>query len=466
MRSVSALGLVLPSVCAESISNDFSAESWGILKQNLREYLGESVYSDWIDGLYVLSITSDTVCIAAESQFARDWVEMHYVDTIKEFLLEQSPNHKYITISVCPAQHGAVNDTCKTAVSRKIPHDYTSKYSSRVDDGMRFDTFISDESNAFAMAAAKSMSCDGGSYNMMFLYGATGHGKTHLLQSIVNGTRVGNPDARVVYITAEKFTYNFVKALQERDIVAFKDTMRSADILIIDDIQFMKGNGSTQEELFHTITELLASKKKVIVAADCPISDLPALSHGLCSRISGGLVVDIKKTTYALRLNLLKARAAVLNISVDDDILDFIAQKVAKSARELDGALMRLATHASFSKRKINLDMAIAELSDVFFTNSKKVSISQIQKCVADRYGIYVKDILSQSRTRNIMQPRQIAMFVAKEMTDAPLCEIGKNFGGKDHATVIHSVRKIEQLCAKSTALRNEISDIKAFLLR
>jgi chromosomal replication initiator protein len=315
-----------------------------------------------------------------------------------------------------------------------------------LDPRLTFDNFIVGKPNELAYSAALRVAeSDVAVFNPLFLYGSVGLGKTHLMNAIAWNIKSRSPDRNIAYLSAEKFMYEFVRAVRFKDTMAFKEQFRSVDVLMIDDIQFICGKESTQEEFFHTFNTLVDNKRQVVVSADKFPSDLEGMEERLKSRLGWGLVADIHPTTYELRLSILQSKVAAFSVKIPNKVLEFVAHKITSNIRELEGALNRIVAGAVFVGREITVESAKEVLADLLRTNDRKVTIDEIQKKVAIHYAIKLGDMSSARRVRQVAMPRQVAMYLSKRLTTQSLPEIGRNFGGRDHTTVLHAVRKIEE---------------------
>jgi chromosomal replication initiator protein len=334
-----------------------------------------------------------------------------------------------------------------------------------LDPRLTFQNFVVGKPNELAFAAARRVA-DSTSvpFNPLFLYGGVGLGKTHLMHAIAWEIRTRDPSRRVIYLSAEKFMYQFIRALRFRDTVAFKEQFRSVDVLMIDDVQFISGKDSTQEEFFHTFNALVDQNRQVVISADKSPSDLEGLEERLRSRLGWGLVADIHPTTYELRLGILQSKAEQLRAQIPQKVTEFLAHKIQSNVRELEGALNRIVAHSTLVGRDITLETTQEVLHDLLRANDRRVTIEEIQKRVAEHYTIRIADMSSARRARAVARPRQVAMYLAKVLTSRSLPEIGRKFGGRDHTTVMHAVRKIEELKAADPALAEDVELLRRML--
>ncbi|MEM6902601.1 MAG: chromosomal replication initiator protein DnaA, partial [Pseudomonadota bacterium] len=335
----------------------------------------------------------------------------------------------------------------------------------QLDPRFTFDNFVVGKPNELAHAAARRVAeSDAVPFNPLFLYGGVGLGKTHLMHAIGWAIRNKTPERKVLYLSAEKFMYQFIRALRFKDTMAFKEQFRSVDVLMIDDVQFISGKESTQEEFFHTFNALVDQNRQIIISADKSPSNLEGLEERLRSRLGWGLVADIHPTSYELRLGILQAKADQLKVTVPQKVTEFLAHKITSNVRELEGALNRLVAHADLVGRDITLDTVQEVLQDLLRASDRRVTIDEIQRRVAEHYNIRVADMHSARRARAVARPRQVAMYLAKQLTSRSLPEIGRKFGGRDHTTVMHAVRKIEEICSTDSAFAEDVELLKRML--
>jgi chromosomal replication initiator protein len=294
-------------------------------------------------------------------------------------------------------------------------------------------------------------------FNPLFLYGGVGLGKTHLMHAIAWHVRSHAPARKVIYLSAEKFMYQFIRALRFRSTIDFKEQFRSVDLLMIDDVQFIAGKDSTQEEFFHTFNALVDQNRQIVVSADKSPSDLEGLEERMRSRLGWGLVADIHPTTYELRLGILQAKAEQMGLELPQKIMEFLAHKITSNVRELEGALNRISAHTQLVRRDLTLETTQELLQDLLRANDRRVTIDEIQRRVAEHFNIKMGEMTSSRRARVVARPRQVAMYLAKQLTQRSLPEIGRRFGGRDHTTVMHAVKKIEELTAIDQSLADDV---------
>jgi chromosomal replication initiator protein len=330
-----------------------------------------------------------------------------------------------------------------------------------------FDNFIVGKSNELAYNAAQAVAEPGPvGFNPLFLHGTTGLGKTHLMHAIGNAFLQRQPDAKVAYMSAEKFMVEFLAALRAKDTIAFKQRLRSVDLLMIDDVQFIAGKESTQEEFFHTMNEIISAGKRLVITADRSPQNLEGIQERILSRMAWGLVADINPADYELRLNILHAKLSGMtqNVAVPAEVIEFLARKITANVRELEGALNRVVAYAALVNAPVTLQFTRETLADLLRAHEKKLTIDEIQRKVAEYYALKMADLLSARRAREVARPRQVAMYLAKKLTPRSLPEIGRRFGGRDHTTVMHAVKRIEELRAADSELNNDVVHLARLL--
>ncbi|PWC64765.1 chromosomal replication initiation protein [Azospirillum sp. TSH7] len=361
------------------------------------------------------------------------------------------------------ASYGGASDESPNAVPAIL--EDRSDLSAALDPRFTFENFVVGKPNELAHAAARRVAdATTVTFNPLFLYGGVGLGKTHLMHALAWQIRKNDPNRKVLYLSAEKFMYQFIRALRFKDTMAFKQQFRSVDVLMIDDVQFISGKDSTQEEFFHTFNALVDQNRQVIISADKSPSDLEGMEERLRSRLGWGLVADIHPTTYELRLGILQAKADALQASIPLKVLEFLAHKITSNVRELEGALNRIVAHAELVGRSISLETTQEVLHDLLRANDRRVTIDEIQKRVAEHYNIRVADMHSARRARAVARPRQIAMYLAKQLTARSLPEIGRKFGGRDHTTVMHAVKKVDELRATDPSFAEDVELLRRML--
>ncbi len=428
---------------------------WPAILLRLKHDLGAALVDAWIAPLKASKIEDGVLFLEAPSPFFRDWVQNNYASRILQHCREENSQIKSVEIVLSELDH---QESTEGTLLDKLKFDDHPEIGMPLDPKLTFENFVVGKPNELAYAAALRVAeSQSVVFNPLFLYGSVGLGKTHLMNAIAWKIKSRNPCRTIAYLSAEKFMYQFVKAVRYKDTMAFKDQFRSVDVLMIDDIQFICGKESTQEEFFHTFNTLVDNKHQVIVSADKSPSDLEGMEDRLKSRLGWGLVADIHPTTYELRLGILQSKAASATVKVPNKVLEFVAHKVTSNIRELEGALNRIVASAMFIGREITVESARDVLSDLLRTSERKVTIEEIQKRVAAHYAIKLSDMSSARRMRNVALPRQVAMYLAKKLTTYSLPEIGKNFGDRDHTTVLHAVRKIKELMQDDSNIAEDI---------
>jgi chromosomal replication initiator protein len=419
------------------------------------------------------------VLLAVPTRFLRDWVAAHYADRIRALWRCVNPQVGGVALTVkpaatvdCPANRapapaGRVRLGPAPTPPEAVAEPLEGEIGAPVDPRFTFENFVVGKSNNLAYAAAKRVAeLDAPPFNPLFLYGGVGLGKTHLMHAIAWQIQRENPGRKVVYLSAEKFMYQFVKAVRCKDTMRFKDMFRSADVLMVDDVHFIGGKESTQEEFFHTFNALADRGSQIVISSDRSPSALSGLEERVRSRLGWGLVADIQPTTYELRLGILhcKAQAFAQEVKVPDNVLAFLAHRITSNVRELEGALNRVIAQAVLVGRAITLDMAQDVLQDLLRAHERRVPIEDIQRQVADHYQIRIADMHSARRARAVARPRQVAMYLAKLLTPRSLPEIGRKFGGRDHTTVMHAIRKIDELRVGDPVLCEAIETLRRML--
>ena len=441
----------------ENIKKNIESDEiiWSNLKLRLKDIYGETEYSNWLKLLTFNKIEKDVIIFYAPTKFMCDWILSHYGKKILSLWIEKNKSIKDIAIHVYNDKESKEkNENIEKSISRSNTDDVENN----LDPRFTFKDFVVGKSNELAFSACRRVAdSEDVPFNPLFLYGGVGLGKTHLMQAIAWQRKKLNPKLKILYLSAEKFMYEFIKALRLKNTVAFKEQFRSVNVLMIDDIQFIIGKESTQEEFFHTFNALADQNRQMVVSADKSPSDLEGLEERLRSRLGWGLVADIHPTTYELRLSIIEAKIEKYNIDLPKDVIEFLAHKITSSVRELEGALTRLAAHVTLVGRNVDLEIAEDLLQDLLRASDRRTTIDQIQKKVAEHFNIKISDMHSARRSRTVARPRQVAMFLSKNLTTRSLPEIGRKFGGRDHTTVIHAIKKIQELVKNDSSLSEDI---------
>ncbi len=433
--------------------------SWSKITSELKKSLDKDTFQNWIKPIYFESLIDTSLTLSVPTRFLRDWIIKNYASVIKKTYMDQGHSIDKLSIIVKEKNNRIIPGTEVIFEDKDDDEDtYYDDISAPLDPKFTFDNFIVGKPNELAYAAAQRVAqSEVVSFNPLFLYGGVGLGKTHLMHAVAWNIKKRNPKKNVVYLTAEKFMYQFIKALRFKNIMSFKEQFRSVDVLMIDDVQFIIGKDNTQEEFFHTFNTLIDKKRQIIISADKSPADLDGLEDRLKSRLGWGLVADIHPLTYELRLGILQAKAEQKSIKLKQEVIEFLANKITNNVREMEGALNRLAVHASIQDSEISVDLVKDVLKDLLRTNSKKITIDEIQKRVVEHYNIKLSDMHSPRRSRSVARPRQVAMYLAKSITTRSLPEIGRKFGGRDHTTVIHAIKTIEEIMVNDPNLAEDI---------
>ena len=462
----------------ETSSSDLE-KAWGRVTERLRRDIGDAAWRNWIKPLRVSRLQDGTLTLEAGSSLARDRVSSQYADRLRvisaaEYGAENGAKHvsvKQIEVKLAASaitgnrRRDNLQQASETGGLKSLDGTAGEDLTAGLDPRYTFANFVVGKPNELAFAVARrTAESERVSFNPLFLYGGVGLGKTHLMHAIAWQIREQSPGRKVMYLSAEKFMYRFVRALRFRDTMSFKEQFRSVDVLMIDDVQFISGKESTQDEFFHTFNALVEGGRQVIVSADKSPTDLEGMEERLRSRLGWGMVADIHPADYELRLGILQAKAEQMQVRIPDKVLEFLAHRIASNVRELEGALNRIAAHAMLIGREITIESAADLLSDLLRASSRQISVDAIQNRVASHYGVRVAEMFSPRRARNIARPRQVAMFLAKNLTSLSYPEIGRQFGGRDHTTVMHAVRTIEGLVNSDQVVAEDVQLLKSLL--
>ena len=455
-------------------SNRMTDAAWSTVRNSLKGVIGDNNYVTWIAPLKLSSAQDGVVHLSAPTNFVANWVNRHYADHILRCIAAAGEPVSRVEISVdtaTPRTDDRLQRTLKAAplVAPSRSSDDADPVAG-LDSRYTFDNFVVGKPNALAHAAARRVA-EGSAvtFNPLFLYGGVGLGKTHLMHAIAWELHARNPELRVLYLSAEQFMYRFVTALRERSVMDFKNLFRSVDVLMVDDLQFIAGKDSTQEEFFHTFNALVDQNRQLVFSADRAPGEIKDLEDRIKSRLQSGLVVDLHPTDYELRLGILQQKVALNRASygdvvIGDGVLEFLAHRITTNVRILEGALTRLFALASLVGREITLDLAQDTLADILRSSERKVTVEEIQRKVAEHYNIRLSDMIGPKRQRTIARPRQIAMYLAKSLTTRSLPDIGRRFGGRDHTTIMHGVRKVEELRSTDSQLAEDLELLRRLL--
>ncbi|WP_051631241.1 chromosomal replication initiator protein DnaA [Afifella pfennigii] len=454
-------------------------EGWTRVKKRLKVELGDDVFSSWFSRIDCEGVVAGVVTLSAPTQFLKSWIKSHYNDRLVALWKEEIGEVRRVEVVrrsalKMPAQVKLVSAEAAPPLApvQTEPAEDCSA-GSPLDPRLTFASFCEGASNDVAYRAARAVAAapEGSTplYNPLYIHAGVGIGKTHLLQAIAHESRQINRQRRVVYLTAERFTSQFVTSLRDRTALDFKEMLRSTDILLVDDMQFLTGR-STQQEFCHMLNALLDSSRQVVVASDRAPGELEGLEERVRSRLKGGVVVGMGRPDVQMRRKILEMRYGAARerdprLLIPEVVLDYVAQMVVSNGRDLDGALNRLVCRAQFSDHPVTVEACELAIADLIGDREpKRIRIEDIQKVVARHYNVSRQDLVSARRTRTVVKPRQIAMYLAKTMTPRSFPEIGKRFGGRDHTTVLHAVRKIEGMVGADQKLSDEIELLRRLL--
>ncbi len=487
--------LDVPTVTLEALG-----AQWTRVRSRLQQEVGEAEFRQWLRHMTLGAIDGDEITICLPTRFMRDWVRSHYGDRLRALWQAENPGIRRVDVRVgtgrslldglaeppAAPRNGAahppvpqaaapftdVTDPPRGELPRGEPPRGDERAEARIDlaaalDGrFTFESFVVGKPNEFAHACARRVAEHPATpgFNPLFLYGGVGLGKTHLMHAVAWELSTRGARASVVYLSAEKFMYRFISALRTQSTMEFKEQLRSVDVLMIDDLQFLMGKESTQEEFFHTFNALVDAGKQIVVSADKSPSDLSGLPDRLRTRLGCGMVADLHATTFELRMAIMEAKAAGAGTAVPPKVLEFLAHKIPTNVRELEGALNRLIAHAGLFNRPITLETTQEVLHDLLKAHDRRVTIEEIQKRVSEHYSVRVTEMTSARRARAVARPRQVAMFLAKQLTTRSLPEIGRMFGNRDHTTVMHAVARITALMAEDPNFAEDVEMLRRLL--
>ena len=451
-------------------------DTWGQIRENLLKTVGKNNYVNWIEPLEFSELDGGVATFLVPTNFMGDWVSRNFGDQILHELSESGESVSRVRFSVpngsekkpeAAKQNGAGKSEKQASA---VAFESDPLPGAPLDGRFTFDSFVVGKPNELAHAAARRVA-EGGvvTFNPLFLYGGVGLGKTHLMHAIAWELKKRSPELRVVYLSAEQFMYRFVQALRDKDMIAFKQLFRSVDVLMVDDVQFIAGKDATQEEFFHTFNALVDQNKQIIVSSDRAPTEISGIEDRIVSRLQSGLVVDLHPTNYELRLGILQQKvdqysAQFPNLEIADGVMEFLAHRISSNVRVLEGALMRLFAFGALVGREITMELTQDCLADILRASDRKITVEEIQRKVSDHYNIRLSDLIGPKRVRTFARPRQIAMYLAKQLTSRSLPEIGRRFGGRDHTTVMHGVRKIEELKQKDGQIADDLELLRRSL--
>ena len=461
------------------------ATQWASVRGRLQNEVGDAEYRAWLRQMTLVGFDGDEIIISLPSRFLRDWVRSHYGDRLTS--LWKAVNRRVRRVEIKVSGSAPMIGGLAESVTPLPPAPTTSRNTAYVpppasagradergesgglDPRFAFDSFVVGKPNEFAYACARRVAAQPAStgFNPLFLYGGVGLGKTHLMNAIaaemIDPNRPGGP-LSVVYMTAERFMYRFIASLRSQTTMEFKEQLRRADVLLIDDLHFLVNKDSTQEEFFHTFNYLVEAGRQIVVSADKPPADLSKLEERVRTRLGSGMVADLHTTTFELRVSILESKAGRIGMELPQKVKELLAHRITSNVRELEGALNRLVAHANLFGRAITLDSAQELLHDVLKAHDRRISIDEIQRRVAEHYKIRLTDMASPRRARAVARPRQVAMYLAKQLTSRSLPEIGKKFGDRDHTTVMHAVKRVAELMARDSAFAEDVELLRQLL--
>lgn len=439
------------------------AELWDKALASIKTKLSKPSFETWLKSTKADSLDDDTLVVCAPNEFARDWLESQYLGLITEVVQDLTGSELNVKFTI--PQNGYENDIDyekrrKNTIAKPRP---ALGAKTMLNPKYTFDTFVIGSGNRFAHAASLAVAeAPARAYNPLFIYGGVGLGKTHLMHAIGHYVTEHSPDAKVVYLPSEKFTNEFINAIRDNKDIEFRNKYRNVDVLLIDDIQFLAGKEATQEEFFHTFNTLHEESKQIIISSDRPPKEIPTLEDRLRSRFEWGLITDITPPDLETRIAILSKKAKADGLNIPNEVMLYIANQIDTNIRELEGALIRVVAFSSLINQDMNADLAAEALKDIIPSSKPKtITIHDIQKSVGEHYNIRLEDFAAKKRTKSIAFPRQIAMYLSREMTDFSLPKIGQEFGGRDHTTVIHAHEKISKLLNTDNELKESIETIK-----
>ncbi|MBM0065388.1 chromosomal replication initiator protein DnaA [Alkalicoccobacillus gibsonii] len=436
---------------------------WERVLSEMETKVSKPSFETWLKSTKATAIQNDVITVTAPNEFARDWLEDHYAGLTSD-TIEHLTGSRLTPKFVIP-QNENEDDLLVEQPPKKIPQaDATDDISTRtmLNGKYTFNTFVIGSGNRFAHAASLAVAeAPAKAYNPLFIYGGVGLGKTHLMHAIGHYVMEHNPKAKVVYLSSEKFTNEFINSIRDNKAVNFRNKYRNVDVLLIDDIQFLAGKEQTQEEFFHTFNALHEESKQIVISSDRPPKEIPTLEDRLRSRFEWGLITDITPPDLETRIAILRKKAKAENLDIPNEVMLYIANQIDTNIRELEGALIRVVAYSSLINKDMNADLAAEALKDIIPNSKPKMlTIADIQKLVGDYYQVKLDDFKAKKRTKSVAFPRQIAMYLSRELTDSSLPKIGSEFGGRDHTTVIHAHEKISKLLGTDEDLQQKVQAI------
>jgi chromosomal replication initiator protein len=435
---------------------------WQKTLEKLKTELSKPSFETWFSSTRLFQIDGDTVVISVPNEFAKDWLESRYAPLIRSSI-QSIIGHSIILNFIIPSPEGSyTEDPVLSKPVTPITSQQPESFPNSLNNKYSFDTFVIGNGNRFAHAASLAVAeSPAKSYNPLFIYGGVGLGKTHLMHAIGHHILQRSPDTKVLYVSSEKFTNQLIDSIKDENSIEFRNHYRNVDILLIDDIQFLAGKERTQEEFFHTFNDLHESNKQIIISSDRPPKEIPTLEDRLRSRFEWGLITDIQAPDLETRIAILRKKAMLENLQVPNEVMFYIADKIHSNIRELEGALIRVMAFASLSLIPITTDVAVEALKDILPSNgAKQITIEEIQQYVAEYFNLSPSEFKAKNRTYAVSFPRQVAMYLSRQLTDSSLPKIGDEFGGRDHTTVMHAYDKITQAILNDPSLEKKVNEL------
>ena len=442
------------------------SDLWNNALANIEKKISKPSFETWLKSTKAHSLQGDTLTVTAPNEFARDWLEERYSQLIAGILYDITGEELGVKF-IIPQNQSEIEDDLPIPQKRHIKgDDHQELPLNMLNPKYTFDTFVIGSGNRFAHAASLAVAeAPAKAYNPLFIYGGVGLGKTHLMHAIGHYVLDHNPSAKVVYLSSEKFTNEFINSIRDNKAVDFRNKYRNVDVLLIDDIQFLAGKEQTQEEFFHTFNTLHEESKQIIISSDRPPKEIPTLEDRLRSRFEWGLITDITPPDLETRIAILRKKAKAEGLDVPNEVMLYIANQIDTNIRELEGALIRVVAYSSLINKDINADLAAEALKDIIPSSKPRViTIHEIQRVVGEHYNVKLEDFKAKKRTKSVAFPRQIAMYLSRELTDFSLPKIGEEFGGRDHTTVIHAHEKISKLIQSDTQFQKQLAEINELL--
>jgi chromosomal replication initiator protein len=436
-----------------------STTIWDKIRKRFEQEFGSHIYKTWIKPLRLIDIEKNSISLQVPNIFFKDWIKEHYLEKIFQMLKEETNSDYNIKFSISPDISNSLSDKKVEILKRPEIKKLNPKYT--------FEKFVIGDCNKFAHAASFAVaSAPAKAYNPLFIYGGVGLGKTHLLQAIGNKILETYSGLKVQYISSEEFTNQLIIAIQTRSTQQFREKYRNIDVLLIDDIHFLSGKESTQEEFFHTFNALYEAHRQIVISSDRSPKDIPDLEERLVSRFHWGLICDVIPPNYETRMAILRKKAEDVDVKIPNNILAYIAEKITSNIRELEGALIRVIAHATLFEEELTSELAQSILEDMVKEEKKKISLLLVVEKVAKFFNLAPSDLKAKSRKKNLILPRQISMYLARELTNLSLSEIGEAFGKKDHTTVIYACQKIKSLLSLDNKIKKTVETLKDLICK